>query len=64
MNKDNSKRRLAVIALAISLLIFNFTKITGSDCIRPIHIVTLIGLGVAIGAFILNLVIIIRDKKD
>jgi hypothetical protein len=57
------KRSLVISALVILLMTVNFTRLKGSDCIRPIHIVTLITLGAAIGAMLVNIVLLIKSKK-
>ena len=61
MNKY--KRGVLISILGISLLIFNFTRLEGSDCIRPIHVVTLITMGALAGVLIMNLIMMIRANK-
>lgn len=54
------------MALSFFILIisfWNFQRIQGCDCIRTIHIVTLLMCGVAIGVFITSLFLWIREKK-
>jgi hypothetical protein len=61
-------RRSPLRAMGFSLFIaaisfFNFSRLTGSDCIRAIHIVTLLTTGVAIGVFLSNLFKWIRSRQ-
>ena len=61
---DNNKRKLFVPALAIFLMTMSYLRLTGSECIRPIHIITLLVLGAAIGVLLVNIVNLIKEKKD
>lgn len=58
------KRSLAVMALVIILMIVNFTRLSGSECIRPIHIVTLITLGAALGIMLVNIIYLIKKRNS
>ena len=58
------KRSLIISAILIMLLTLNFSRLKGSECIRPIHIVTLLTLGAVIGVFLVNIVNLIRKQKD
>jgi hypothetical protein len=58
------KRSLAITAFVIILMSANFTRLKGADCIRPIHIVTLITLGAAFGVMLVNIILLIKSKKD
>ena len=59
-----NKRSLIISVLVIVLMITNFTRLHGSECIRPIHIVTLVTLGAAIGVLLMNIILMIKSKKD
>ena len=61
---DNNKRKLFVPALAIFLMTMSYLRLTGSECIRPIHIITLLVLGAAIGVLLVNIVNLTKEKKD
>lgn len=61
---DNNKRKLFMPALAIFLMTMSYLRLTGSECIRPIHIITLLVLGAAIGVLLVNIVNLIKEKKD
>ena len=58
------KRSLGITALVIILLSANFTRLQGSECIRPIHIVTLITLGAALGVMLVNIISLIKNRKS
>ncbi len=61
---NNNKRKLLLPAFAIFLMTMTYYRLKGSECIRPIHIVTLIVLGAAIGILLTNIFSLIRNKKD
>ena len=61
---DNNKKKLLMPAFAIFLMVMNYFRLKGSECIRPIHIVTLLTLGAAIGVLLVNIVNLIKEKKD
>ncbi|MEO7308379.1 MAG: hypothetical protein ABIR78_04205 [Ferruginibacter sp.] len=60
---NNNKRKLLLPAFAIFLMIMNYYRLTGTENIRPIHIVTLLVLGGAIGILLTNIVNIIKEKR-
>ena len=59
----NNRRAALFSVLGISLLIFNFTRLKGSECIRPIHVVTLITMGALLGVLLTNLVALVKNKN-
>jgi len=61
---NNNKKKLVMPAFAIFLMIMSYYRLKGSECIRPIHIVTLLVLGAAIGVLLVNIVNLIKEKKD
>jgi hypothetical protein len=61
---NNNKRKLIMPAFAIFLMTMSYFRLKGSECIRPIHIVTLLVLGAAIGVLLVNIVSLIKEKKD
>jgi predicted permease len=61
---NNNKRKLFMPALAIFLMTMNYSRLKGSECIRPIHIVTLLVLGAAIGILLVHIVNLIKEKQD
>ncbi len=58
------KRSLGITVIVILLTTLNFSRLTGSECIRPIHIVTLITLGAAIGVLLMNIIMMIKNRKQ
>ena len=53
--QKNHRRGIAISILVIAISILNFTNLDGSECIRPIHIITLLVCGMGIGVLIVNL---------
>ena len=60
---NNNRRGIFISVLGISLLIFNFTRLKGSECIRPIHVVTLITMGALMGVLLMNIIAMIKERK-
>jgi hypothetical protein len=61
--RQRSPLRGMVIAFFIAVLSFwNFSRVTGSDCIRTIHLVTLLTCGAGIGVFLVSLFMWIRSR--
>ena len=58
--KKQHLRAMALSFFIIAISVFNFMKLTGSECIRAIHVVTLLVCGIAIGVFISNLFAMLR----
>ncbi len=58
------KRSLVITAIAILLLTMNFSRMKGTECIRSIHIVTLVTLGAAIGVLLMNIILLIKNRKS
>ncbi|HEY9342859.1 MAG TPA: hypothetical protein VIQ23_14840 [Hanamia sp.] len=57
-------RAMAISFFVIAISFFNFTSLAGSECIRAIHVVTLLVCGVGIGVFLMNLFGFIREKRS
>lgn len=57
------KRSIAITAFAIIILSANLTRLKGTENIRPIHFVTLITLGAAFGVMLVNIIILIKNRK-
>ncbi|GAC1585009.1 MAG: hypothetical protein NVS3B19_01910 [Ginsengibacter sp.] len=60
--KRTPKRAAVIAVLIIAITIFNFSRIPNSDCVRPIHIVTLIALGLALGVLLTSIMLMIRSR--
>ncbi len=57
-------RAMAISFFVIIISFFNFERLSGSDCIRAIHVVTLLVCGMGIGVFLQNLLGFLRDRKS
>ena len=55
-------RVMAISLFVIVITLFNFSKLTGSDCIRAIHVVNLLICGMGIGLFLTNAIAFVRNK--
>jgi hypothetical protein len=55
-------RAMALSFFVIAISFFNFTHLSGSECIRAIHVVTLLVCGMAIGVFLSNLFALLIKK--
>lgn len=51
----NYRRGIAISILVIVISVLNFTSLDDSECIRSIHIVTLLVCGMGLGVLIVNL---------
>lgn len=62
MSASQTTRPL-ILGLAVAALSFwNFSNLTGGDCIRAIHIVSLLVCGAGLGVALTALFSIIRNK--
>lgn len=63
-NMENRQRFKAFIlpALAILLTIVNYSRLSGTENIRAIHIVTLIAMGMGIGILLRNVIAYFRGR--
>jgi hypothetical protein len=62
---SNKKRYLRAMAISFFVLVisfFNFTRLAGTECVRTIHVVTLLICGIGIGVFIVNFFGMLRSK--
>jgi hypothetical protein len=57
-------RGMAISVFVIIISFFNFERLKGSDCIRAIHVVTLLVCGMAIGIFLMNFFRWLRAAKN
>ncbi|HSV10555.1 MAG TPA: hypothetical protein VLI68_07295 [Hanamia sp.] len=60
----SNKRGMAISIFVIIISVFNFERLTDSDCIRAIHVVTLLVCGMAIGIFLMNFFGWLRTKRN
>lgn len=63
MRQRTPQRTMALALFFSALSFFNFSRLQGSDCIRAIHIVTLLLTGIGIGVFISALKIWLTERQ-
>ena len=63
MDSKKVKRSIAISIIVIAVTLGNYSRLTGTENIRPIHIVTLLTCGMGIGIFLVNFIMLLR-KKD
>ena len=61
--KRNVTRSILMAAVALALMFYNMTNIVGSECIRAIHVVTLMVAGAAAYILIVNVIALIKGNK-
>ena len=64
MRKRTPKIAMLFAAFIIAISFYNFSGLKGSECIRPIHIVTLVTAGVGIGILLVSLFAWLRSKQQ
>jgi hypothetical protein len=62
--KKQSKRGIVISGMIILLTFGNYLRLTGTEMIRPIHIITLLTCGAAIGVFICSIIYYLKNKED
>jgi hypothetical protein len=62
--RNSPQRGLIICLFVIAMSILNFSRLKGSECIRPIHIVTLLTAGAGIGVMIVNIFMLIRRNNS
>jgi hypothetical protein len=55
---------MAISFFVIAISFFNFHNLSGTECIRPIHVVTLLVCGMGIGVFLVNLFAFLVKRKN
>lgn len=63
MRKRTPERAMGFALFIAAISFFNFEKLTGGECIRTVHIITLLTTGAAIGVFLSNLFLWMRNKR-
>jgi hypothetical protein len=64
MRAKQPMRGIVVSGMIILLTFGNYLRLTGTEMIRPIHIVTLLTCGAAIGVFISSIFYYLKNKDD
>ncbi len=62
MENQKPYKQFLVPSLAALLFIYNYGRLSGTENIRAIHIVTLVGLGVALGVLLRNVILYFREN--
>ncbi len=62
MRQRSPLRGMIIAFFVIALSFWNFSRLTGSECIRAIHVATLLTLGAGIGVFLVTLFMWIRSR--
>ncbi|MEO6819344.1 MAG: hypothetical protein ABI204_06425 [Ginsengibacter sp.] len=62
--KNRYLRGMAIASFIIIISFANFNNLEGSDCIRAIHIVTLLICGMGIGVFLTNFFHFLMEKRS
>jgi len=57
-------RAMVLSFFVIAISFFNFTHLSNTECIRAIHVVTLLVCGMGIGVFISNLFALLIRKDQ
>jgi hypothetical protein len=57
------KRSIGIALVVLVLSIGNYIRLTGTENIRAIHILTLVTIGVAIGVMLVHAFNLIRNRK-
>ncbi|MEP6615138.1 MAG: hypothetical protein ABJA57_01100 [Ginsengibacter sp.] len=62
MHKRSHLRSIAIAVFVIVMTVWNYSRISGGECIRAIHVVTLLTCGAAIGVALTNLFLLARSR--
>ena len=62
--KKNYRRGLLISIMVIAISVLNFMNLDNSECIRPIHIVTLLVCGMGVGVLLVNLFGLITNRDQ
>jgi hypothetical protein len=64
LTRRQIRRRLGVSILILALSIGTYSRLTGTENIRAIHIVTLLAIGMCVGIFLVNFFTLARMPKE
>jgi hypothetical protein len=51
-----------IMLVVISLMILNYSRLTGTEYIKTIHAVTLLVMGAAFGVLLVNVISLFREE--
>jgi hypothetical protein len=63
MRKRTPQRAIGFALFIAAISFFQFSRLTGGECIRVIHILSLLTCGAAIGVMLSNIFALIRNKN-
>lgn len=63
-SKTQIRRSMRLCAIAVLVTAISFINITKRSNIRAVEVLTILACGIAIGAFIVNLSLLIKLKKQ
>jgi hypothetical protein len=64
MNIDTVKRSLRTTSILMVIALANAIRLTGSNNLRAVNVVALLGCGMVIGVFLVNLIMFFKLKKQ
>jgi uncharacterized membrane protein len=64
MRTKHPMRGIVISGMIMLLSLGNYLRLTGTEMIRPIHIVTLLTCGAAIGVLISSIFYFLKNNKD
>ena len=64
MDSKKIKRSILVSLIVMCVSFQQFTRLAGIENIKAIHAVTLLACGTALGVFLVNLMLLIKNNKD
>ena len=64
MRKRTPQRAMGFALFIAAISFFNFSRLSGGECIRVVHIITLLTCGAALGVFLTNFFLWMRTRAD
>ncbi|MEO6404153.1 MAG: hypothetical protein ABIY51_05095 [Ferruginibacter sp.] len=64
MRRRTPQKAIGFALFIAAISFYNFSRIKGGECIRAVHIVTLLVCGAAIGVALTNLIMLMRNKTE
>ena len=61
--KNNNRRKLLLPTVVLIFMITGYSRLTGTEHIRSIHIVTLLVMGAAMGILLKNIITVIKEYR-
>lgn len=60
---NTQKRSLVISSVLLAISTVNFSRLSGTECIRPIHMLSLLVMGACMGIILVNLVQRFKNKN-